>query len=70
MNTVLKLDHSWDEVKEMIKEIEVTITDDDLVFTAGEEDALLKRLAAKLHRTPDEIKAWIESVSYNEGKAS
>lgn len=67
---MLTLEIPWEEVKEKIKEINFELTDEDLVFNPGQEDILLAHLAQKMKRTPEEIKAWIESVSSNKGKAS
>jgi len=67
---MLKLMTPWAEVKEKIKETNVELTDADLDYTPGSEDELLKHLAKKMNRTPEEIKVWIESVSANKGKAS
>lgn len=66
----LQLQSSWDEVKEKLKEINTSLTDDDLAYQPGKEDELVQRLAAKMKKKPDEIKALIESVSSNHGKAS
>jgi uncharacterized protein YjbJ (UPF0337 family) len=70
MTTKLKLEAPWEEVKEMIKENNINLTDDDLVYTPGKEDELLKSLAEKLHRTPEQVKMLIESISSNKGRAS
>jgi uncharacterized protein YjbJ (UPF0337 family) len=70
MNTPLKLEAPWEEVKEKLKEINTDITDEDLTGDPGQAQPLLERLAKKMNRTPDEIRGWIESVSYNKGKAS
>ena len=70
MDTQLKLEAPWEEVKEKLKEINYDLTDEDLVYQSGKAEPLLERLARKMKRTPDEIKGWIESVSYNKGKAS
>jgi len=69
-NYQLKLDGPWDEVKEKLKEANTELTDDDLTYQPGEEKELLERLAAKLNKDVDAIKAWIESVSFNSGIAS
>ena len=66
----LKLSQPWDEVKEKIKESNIELTDEDLEYVPGKEDELLDRLSKKLNRSPEEIKAWIESVSFNRGIAS
>jgi hypothetical protein len=66
----LKLQAPWPEVKEKLKEIEFSLTDEDLEYTAGQETALLQRLSNKMGRSEDEIRNWIESVSFNKGKAS
>jgi uncharacterized protein YjbJ (UPF0337 family) len=69
-NTSLKLEAPWDEVKEKLKENDITLTDDDLQYTPGDEDALLGHLARKMGKSEDEVKGYIESVSSNKGKAS
>ena len=70
MATKLKLEAPWEEVKEKIKENNIDLTDEDLVYEPGKEDELLKSLADKMHRTPDQVKILIESLSSNKGRAS
>ncbi len=65
----LKLEAPWDEVKEMLQEINVDLTDDDLCYEKGKEKELLERLSRKLHKDIPEVKGWIESVSHNKGLA-
>jgi uncharacterized protein YjbJ (UPF0337 family) len=60
---------SWDEVKEKIKEINSGITDSDLVLNHGNEEELFENLSKKLNKSKEEVKAWIESVSYNKSIA-
>lgn len=64
-NYQLKLETPWETVKEKLKEINYELTDEDLVYTPGEESLLLERLASRMGRTIPDIKAWIESVSAN-----
>ena len=66
----LKLESPWEEVKEKLKEIDLSLTDNDLEYETGQDAALLERLAQKMGRSVDEVKKWIESVSFNKGKAS
>lgn len=66
----LKLQKPWERVKEALKEINVELTDDDLVYEPGQEEQLLERLEKKMKKSKAEIKALIESVSANKGKAS
>jgi uncharacterized protein YjbJ (UPF0337 family) len=66
----LKLEKPWDQVKETLKEINVDLTDDDLRYQPGQEEQLLERLGKKMKKTKADIKAMIESVSSNKGKAS
>lgn len=68
-NNQLKLESPWSEVKEQIKEANMEITDEDLQFEPGEENQLLERLSGKIGKSKEDVKAWIESVSYNKGKA-
>jgi uncharacterized protein YjbJ (UPF0337 family) len=59
----------WDEVKEKLKEINIDLTDDDLIYHRGKEDELIARLRQKIKGTPEEIRGLVESISFNEGKA-
>lgn len=68
-NQSLKLEAPWEEVKELLKENDVSLTDEDLEYTPGREAELLARLQKKLHKPPEEIKAYIESISANSGMA-
>lgn len=65
----LKLHAPWEQVKEWLKEVEYSITDEDLQYDPENPTRLLDHLAKKLDRTPEAVKAWIESVSYNRGIA-
>lgn len=66
----LKLQKPWEEVKEDLKETNIELTDEDLQYQPGEEDQLLSRLEKKLNLSKQRVKELIESISYNEGKAS
>jgi hypothetical protein len=65
----LKLEAPWDEVKEMLKEINTELSEEDLVYEEGGEKELLERLASKMNKDIFAVKAWIESVSHNKGLA-
>ncbi|RYY53351.1 MAG: general stress protein CsbD [Chitinophagaceae bacterium] len=69
MAGTFKLDRPWDEVKEKLKEAKMELTDEDLAYKEGDEDALLGRLEKKLGKSRDELKTWIESVSSNKAQA-
>lgn len=68
-NTTLNLSAPWEEVKEKIKEINIEITDEDLEYEEGNPDILLERLAIKLNRNKEQVRAFIESISYTDGIA-
>jgi len=70
MGMKLKLEAPWEEVKEKMKENNINLTDEDLVYEPGKEEELLARLAAKTNRTPQQVKDLVESISYNKGLAS
>ncbi|MEO6720229.1 MAG: general stress protein CsbD [Ferruginibacter sp.] len=70
MSTQLKLSGPWPEVKEKLKEVNADLTDEDLVYEPGQEDALLERLAKKMNKDIAWVKGWIESVSFTDGIAS
>jgi len=65
----LNLEAPWNEVKEMLEEIDVNLTDEDLRYEKGKEKELLERLSRKLNKSIPDTKAWIESVSHNKGLA-
>ena len=65
----LRLAMPWPEVKELLKEANSNLSDDDLEYEPGKEDELLERLAKKMGRNSDHIRSWIESVSSNERPA-
>jgi hypothetical protein len=65
----LKLEAPWPEVKEMLKEVNIELTDEDLELKPGGEKELLERLSRKMNKSVPEVKTWIESVSFNKGIA-
>jgi hypothetical protein len=65
----LHLEAPWEEVKDMLQEINVSLTDEDLSYEKGKEKELLERLSHKLNKSVPEVKMWIESVSHNKGLA-
>ena len=65
----LNLSAPWAEVRELVKEANIDLTDDDLQYEPGREEELLERLEVKLGRDKHQIKALIESISYNRGIA-
>lgn len=70
MATSLKLEAPWAEVKELLKEVNLSLTDEDLEYAPGKEEELLQKLSAKTGMTTEAARAWVESVSFNKGKAS
>ena len=66
----LKLSAPWAEVKELIKETNIELTDADLEYVPGKEDELLERLAKKMNRDKSAVRDYIESISSNRGIAS
>ena len=65
MEKFIKLNSSWDEVKEKIKETNPEITDSDLVLDYANEEEVFEKLSKKLHKSKEDVKAWVESVSAN-----
>ena len=68
-NYRLKLEAPWEEVKEMLKEVNQELTDEDLEYEPDHEKEMLERLARKMNKDVPAVKAWIESVSFNRGVA-
>lgn len=65
----LNLRSPWPEVKERLKENDISLTDQDLEYHPGADGELLERLAGKLNKSKAEVKEYIESISWNKGKA-
>jgi len=65
----LNLRSPWPEVRERLKENDINLTDQDLEYRPGNEDELLDRLADKMHKSRNEVREYIESISGNEDKA-
>jgi uncharacterized protein YjbJ (UPF0337 family) len=65
----LKLESSWEQVKESLKENNIQLTDDDLHYTPGHDQELIDRLAKKLGKDPQSVKEYVESISANKDKA-
>ena len=65
MEKLIKLNSSWEEVKEKIKETNPEITDSDLAIDHANEEEVFENLSKKLHKSVGEVKAWVESVSAN-----
>jgi hypothetical protein len=65
----LRIEAPWHEVREMIKEVNMDLTDDDLSYEPGREKELLERLSQKMNKSVPDVKGWIESVSHNKGLA-
>ena len=66
----LKLEAPWEEVKGLLQEINMDLTDEDLRYERGREHELLERVSRKLGKSIPEVKGWIESVSHNKGLAN
>ncbi len=66
----LRLQSSWKETKEKLKEVNSDLAEEDLQYDADHPELLLNRLAAKMNRDVQQVKEWVESVSANRSKAS
>jgi len=64
-NTSLHITTPWPQVKELLKEVNGDLTDEDLDYQPGQEQQLLERVAKKMGRDTAHVKAWIESVAIN-----
>ncbi|MEP6749480.1 MAG: general stress protein CsbD [Bacteroidota bacterium] len=62
----LQLEKPWKLVKEKLKEHDSKLTDDDLNYEKGKDDELLERLSKKMNRPKQDVKEWIESLSFND----
>lgn len=58
----LKLNGNWNELKGKIKQQYANLTDDDLLYEEGKDDALLGKIQQKVGKTKEEIIQWIERL--------
>lgn len=68
-SSVLRLQVSWETVKERMKENDINLTDEDLEYIPGKEEELIQRLEKIMNKSRDQVVAYIESISSNEGLA-
>ena len=53
---------SWKEIKAKLKQLYPDLTDDDLTFSNGKEEALLARLQKRLAKSSEELKQMIRDL--------
>jgi uncharacterized protein YjbJ (UPF0337 family) len=58
----LKLKGSWNEIRGKIKQQYADLTDDDLKYEEGQEDALIGRLQQKIGKTKEDVIRWIQDL--------
>ena len=63
------LQSSWEDVKEKMKENDHRLTDDDLEYKPGNEEELIDRLEKIMGKSREQVIAYIESLSSNNGLA-
>ena len=68
-NQFLHLKAPWNELRERIKENNIDLTDEDLDLQPGRENELFAKLESKMHKSREEIRRWIESISSNAPQA-
>jgi hypothetical protein len=55
---------NWDARKEHIKKTYPQLTDEDLIYKAGQEIELLERLQKKLKKSKEEIRTTLSFIGY------
>lgn len=60
--TTDKIKGNWNQIKGKLKEEYGELTDDDLTYTAGQEDQLIGKIQEKTGKTKDEIKGVIDRL--------
>ncbi len=53
---------SWNEAKGKLKQAYGDLTDNDLVYTEGQEDELLGRIQKRLGKTKDEVRKLLADL--------
>lgn len=61
-NNPFKITGNWDEQSKQLKEKYTQLTDADLKFETGKEDALLTRMETRLSKKRDEVIHIIKNV--------
>jgi uncharacterized protein YjbJ (UPF0337 family) len=59
---MLPTNGSWKEIKAKLKQRYPTLTEEDLTFSNGKEEALLGRLQKRLGKSCDELRQLIRSL--------
>lgn len=70
MQTKLKITGNWSELKTKLQAKYRNLTDSDLTYTSGKEDALVTRLAKKLAKTEEEIMDVIDDLQSKSPKTA
>jgi len=70
MELKLKIDIPWEEVKGKLMEANTELTNTDLEYDGVNASKLLERLASKMNKSVEDVKAWIESVAFTKGISS
>ena len=65
----MRLQSPWETVKERMKENDINLTDADLEYEPGKEEELIQRLEKLMNKPRQQVIAYIESISANEGMA-
>ena len=60
--TTLQMKGTWNEVKGKLKQKYGQLTDDDLAFEEGKEDALLGRLQKRLGKSKEDVRKFIADL--------
>ncbi|MDI5889229.1 MULTISPECIES: CsbD family protein [Flavobacterium] len=61
MNSI-ELTGNWEEQKGKLKQRFAALTENDLLFTEGKKEEMLKKLQIKLGKTKEEILKIIQSI--------
>ena len=56
-----KIKGNWNVMKGKLKEEYAELTDDDLLYTEGQEDQLVGNIQKKTGQTKEQVKDWIDS---------
>ena len=59
---MLRVKGIWNDVANKLKQVYISLTDDDLLLVQGDEENLMGRLQQKLGMTPHEIRRLIASL--------
>ena len=62
---IIEIEGDWNELKAKLKEKFAVLTEDDLMFKAGEKEEMYAKIQIKIGKSKEEMAHFIRSISSN-----